>query len=171
MAALLFPEDPFVGVPLPAHYNHSACRQWKWHSEARNKVRFSIAESEWPSFLTWQAWDSCQGCKSAGGCAHRFGGGDYPADNSAQSFQVIGDWMRIASLAQGSTVTVSGSSSKDHWFNPPRTGTTDQPLEMEWYFIMDASDFKADLLGLTKTNWAAFWAFGHGAGGASRNVS
>ena len=32
-----------------------------------------------------QAWDSCQGCMSAGGFAH---GAllDYPADNSAESF-------------------------------------------------------------------------------------
>ena len=34
----------------------------------------------------------------------------------------------------------------------------------QWYFVMDATDFGSDLLGLTSQNWAAFWAFGHGTG-------
>ena len=133
--ATAFPEQPFVNVPLPSRYNQSACRSWKWNDNARGTTRFSIEQSEWPTFLSWSAWDSCQGCKSAGGFAHAFNGDVYPADNSAQSFQVIGDWMRISSLAQGSTVTLSTSASERHWFNPPRTGTTDKPLELEVRFV------------------------------------
>eukprot|EP00657_Telonema_sp_P-1_P008133 TRINITY_DN28776_c0_g1_i1.p2 TRINITY_DN28776_c0_g1~~TRINITY_DN28776_c0_g1_i1.p2 ORF type:complete len:104 (-),score=43.04 TRINITY_DN28776_c0_g1_i1:157-468(-) len=37
-------------------------------------------------------------------------------------------------------------------------------LEMEWYLYMDASDYAQNPNDLTLTNWAAFWAFGHGTG-------
>jgi len=155
-----YPENPFVNTSLPDKYDKFLCRDWKWAEKCRGEVRFSI-ESDWPSFLTFQAWDSCQGCKSAGSFAHD--NSEYPADNSAASFQVIGDWMRISSLEQGSTVTLSGADNEKYWFNPPRDATDDKPLEIEWYYLMDASDF-ASLSDLTAQNWAAFWAFGHGTG-------
>jgi len=157
-----FPETPFVNTSLPSKYDKFACREWHWADAAREKVHFSIQNSEWPTFLTYKAWDSCEGCLSAGGFAHS--NDDSPADNSAESFQVIGDWMRISSLEQGNTVTLSTADSEEHWFNPPRSGTNDKPLEMEWYVFMDGSDFVDDRESLTLSSWSAFWAFGHGTG-------
>lgn len=76
-----YPERPWVNQPLPPTYDKFECREWKWAEQCRQPVRFSIQKSEWPSFLTYKAWDSCQGCLSAGGFAHG-GPGGYPADNS-----------------------------------------------------------------------------------------
>lgn len=72
--------------------------------------------------------------------------------------------MRISSLQQGSTVTLSTANSPQHWFNPPRSGTSDRTLEMEFYVYMDDSDFQESPNDLSLTDWSAFWAFGHGAG-------
>jgi hypothetical protein len=132
-------------------------RNWKWIDKCTGNVNFMI-KSEWPTFLTWEAWDSCQGCKSASYAS---------GDSSGDSFQVIGDWMRISQRNGGKVSTVSGGSSKEHWFNPPRNESNDKPLEMEWYMYMDASNWgttekEIQDSGLTDYNWSAFWAFGHG---------
>lgn len=158
----VYPEEPFVDKPPLPSYDKFDARKWKWADACRKKVGFSIQDSEWPSFLTYKAWDSCQGCLSAGGFAHS--NGAYPADNSAESFQVIGDWMRISSLQQGSTSVLSTGNSREHWFNPPRTGTDDRALELEFYVYMDDSDFSKNPAALTRSSWSAMWAFGHGTG-------
>jgi len=131
-------------------------RNWTWVPECKTKPNFMI-KSEWPSYLTYEAWDSCQGCKSAGG----------GSDSTATSFQIIGDWLRIAQRNGGDVSIVSGASSKKHWFNPPRNNTLDEPLEIEWYMYLDASNWgktqeQIIASGLTDNNWSGFWAFGHG---------
>lgn len=133
-------------------------RRWKWEPKCKSKVNFMI-NSEWPTFLTYKAWDSCQGCKSA----------TATGDSSGDSFQVIGDWMRIAQRTGKDASVVSGASSKEHWYNPPRNNTNDKPLEIEWYMYLDASKWgrtQQEIIasGLTDRNWSAFWSFGHGTG-------
>jgi hypothetical protein len=128
-----------------------------WVDECKKPTNFIIQNSEWPTFLTWKAWDSCQGCPSLGG----------GTDHSGQTFQVIGDWMRISILNGNDGAVVSGANSKQHWFNPPRNDSDDKPLEMEWYMYMDGSAWgnTPDELINSKIsfyNWSAFWAFGHG---------
>lgn len=72
--------------------------------------------------------------------------------------------MRISSLQQGSTATMSTANSPKHWFNPPRDASDDRVLEIEFYAFMDGSDFQHDPDQLTLSSWSAFWAFGHGNG-------
>lgn len=157
------PENTHKGSKLPkCVYPNSSqkdlnMRNWKWVPECKTNVNF-IIESEWPTYLTYEAWDSCQGCKSAGS----------GTDSTGDSFQVVGDWMRISQRNGGDVSLVSGASSKKHWFNPPRNNTNDKPLEIEWYMYMDASNWgnsEKEIIesGLTDSNWSAFWSFGHGA--------
>lgn len=139
-----------------SNQNDFNMRNWKWVDKCKDKTNF-IIESEWPTFLTYEAWNSCQGCKSAGD----------GTDSSGDSFQVIGDWMRLSQRNGNDVSIVSGASSKKHWFNPPRNNTDDKPLEIEWYMYLDASNWgntPEELMNtnLTDKNWSAFWAFGHG---------
>ena len=130
-------------------------RSRPWNAQLAQGVRFAVT-SEWPSYLDWRAWDSCQGCRSAS--EH------ISFDSSASSFQVQGDWMRISSERGDAGATLSGADSAWHWFNPPRDGTDDAPLEIEFYFLLDGSAFSADIDALTDQMWGALWAFSHGEG-------
>jgi len=130
-------------------------RSRPWNAQLAQGVRFA-GTSEWPSYLDWRAWDSCQGCRSAS--EH------ISFDSSASSFQVQGDWMRISSERGDAGATLSGADSAWHWFNPPRDGTDDAPLEIEFYFLLDGSAFSADIDALTDQMWGALWAFSHGEG-------
>lgn len=132
-------------------------RSWRWPSKL-TAVKYAIEQSEWPSFLTYKAWDSCQGCKSASS-------GDVRLDVSAETFQVQGDWMRVSSRMAPAGVTLSTHASEHHWLNPPRRGTADRPLEFEWFQYFDVPaewGWEGLLTDLTEVNWSAFWMFGHG---------
>ena len=72
--------------------------------------------------------------------------------------------MRISSERGDAGATLSGADSAWHWFNPPRDGTDDAPLEIEFYFLLDGSAFSADIDALTDQMWGALWAFSHGEG-------
>ena len=136
-----YPSKP-INVDTPA-------KDWVWVPECKKSPKF-IINSEWPTFLDRKAWNSCQGCKSAGGST----------DSTSKTFQIIGDWMRISCIDGQDSSLVSTAESQDHWFNPPRNDTNDDPLEIEWYMYMDASTWKDQ--DITSNNWSAFWAFGHG---------
>eukprot|EP00965_Chrysotila_dentata_P055311 1835450-Pleurochrysis_carterae.AAC.1 len=45
--------------------------------------------------------------------------------------QVVGDWMRLSSSSGVQGATLSGANNDKFWFNPPRAGTDDKPLEIE----------------------------------------
>jgi hypothetical protein len=143
----------------------SLMTDWKWNENCRTQVKF-MAESEWPTFLDKNVWnDGCQGCKSIPATSTQFN--DMQQNNSRDSFQIIGDWMRIGQNNSGSFSNLSTATSKEHWFNPPRNNTNDKPLEIEWYMYMDGSSWgktQEDIAksGITKANWSAFWTFGHG---------
>lgn len=129
---------------------------WNWVSECQTSPKF-ILDSEWPSFLQKEIWNSCQGCKSAAG----------RTDSSNKTFQIIGDWMRIGCIDGDDSTSISTSEARNFWFNPPRNGTDDRPLELEWYMYMDASSWgktRDELLNsdISSNNWSAFWSFPHG---------
>tara|TARA_Y100000389_G_C17464318_1_gene524227 strand:- start:116 stop:1795 length:1680 start_codon:yes stop_codon:yes gene_type:complete len=143
----------------------SLISDWKWNDKCRGNVKF-MEKSQWPTFLDKNAWDDgCQGCKSVPNTSSNYN--DQQQNNSRDSFQVIGDWMRIGQRNSGSFSNLSTAKSKNHWFNPPRNNTDDKPLEIEWYMYLDASSWgktQKDIAksGITKANWSAFWTFGHG---------
>lgn len=143
----------------------SLMSDWKWNDNCRGNVKF-MEKSQWPTFLDKKAWDDgCQGCKSVPNTSSDLN--DQQENNSRDSFQVIGDWMRIGQRNSGSFSNLSTAKSKNHWFNPPRNNTDDKPLEIEWYMYMDGSSWgetQKDIAksGITKANWSAFWTFGHG---------
>jgi hypothetical protein len=131
----------FTSLALCAVYAHAGThatidpppddyRDWRWQPNLDTPVRYAIEQSEWPTFLTYKAWDSCQGCKSASS-------GDLTKDVSAESFQVKGDWMRVSSRRAGEGVTLSTHASPQTWLNPPRRNTDDTPLEFEWFQYFD----------------------------------
>jgi len=149
-------------------------KEWMWNTVCR-KPPFFMIKSEWPTFLSAEAWnDGCQGCKSLLGISSEElidgANRNFLQENSSRnSFQIVNDWMRISQRNAGSVSNLSTANSREHWFNPPRNNTADKPLEMEWYMLQDASDWGTTIQELIKSrvangNWSAFWAFGHGYG-------
>ena len=150
------PSTSTIIYPSKDIYYTNPQKEWYWVDDCRTTTKF-IIDSEWPTFLKFSAWDSCQGCKSGSGST----------DSTLNSMQIIGDWMRISCLNGQDISIVSNAESKEHWFNPPRNNTTDKPLEIELYFYFDASVWgktldELVLSGISDNNWSAFWAFGHG---------
>jgi len=147
-------------------------QKWAWCDDCKSAPRF-IVETQWPTFLDKSAWDDgCQGTKSIP--ATTSSTPDCQQNNSKDSFHIAGQWMRISQRNFGSMSNVSTANSKKHWFNPPRDEKflqpgekEDDPLEIEWFMHMDASDIANSIEELQKSNvanvnWSAFWAFGHG---------
>ena len=147
-------------------------QKWSWSPYCKSAPKF-VVKTAWPTFLSNKAWDNgCQGCKSIP--ALNKATPDCQQNNSRDSFQIAGQWMRISQRNAGSFSNVSTGSSKEHWFNPPRDKEQlkpgekpDDPLEVEWYMHLDASDIGKTIDELVETkfanaNWSAFWAFGHG---------
>jgi hypothetical protein len=157
------------------------------------KPIFINEKSRNPSFLTYKAWDSCQGCKSAGCCVgsntgeallegqtctqnaqYQFSEGSTERQiggDKSFNFQVKDYWMRIQTAHTDEVVNLSGHNNPKYWWNPPRdSNPEDDPLEIEWFDYHDMSDFfkgtkDTDIAWqqLNQQNWSAFWAFGHGA--------
>lgn len=165
ISTLLKPKCKKEKLTFPELSKSDILKQKYWNKNCRDKVNFLIENSEWPSFLSYSAWnDGCQGCKSVPATSAL---NDGQENNSKDSFQIIGDWMRISQRNSGSFSNISTANSKEHWFNPPRNNTNDKPLEIEWYMYMDGSEWgktteEIAMSGIVRANWSAFWCFGHG---------
>ncbi len=147
-------------------------QKWAWCDDCKTAPRF-IVKTQWPTFLDEDAWDDgCQGSKSIPATSTVTP--DCQQNNSKDSFQIAGQWMRISQRNLGSASNVSTANSKEHWFNPPRDKQfiqpgekEDDPLEIEWFMHMDASNMAKTVQDLVdkqvaNVNWSAFWSFGHG---------
>lgn len=146
-------------------------QKWAWCNDCKPAPRF-IVETQWPTFLDKKAWnDGCQGSKSIPPTSNETP--DCQQNNTKDSFQIVGEWMRISQRNLGSVSNVSTANSQEHWFNPPRDKRfsqgekDDDPLEIEWFMHIDASNIANTVQELVDSqvanmNWSAFWCFGHG---------